>query len=258
MEAESYNTAIISAVPILELKLLLMGGFGIWVFTTMDTFDRSPDACTSSTMVWIFGHHVHATTSGFRYLMLTVYSISTIPFLNSLVVTTVTAFLLFVLTKILMIARRVANTSVVSSHDKEVILTLALSLTYNVLVAILITLTEAMINSNNIEPQEEQWGLGQTYAIILAIFVVVGLVRPLFRKYPEVRQDRTTSIESSSSHGGNDVEQGLALESLRSNHQQSDDGIEHIPAVTSRRADFMPNPIIDPSVRSGRNRSNSV
>ena len=68
------------------VKLMLMGGFGVWTLSQFSTFDSTPNPCTSSTVFWILGHHPHVTSRPFRKALLALYSLLLVPLVNLLVI----------------------------------------------------------------------------------------------------------------------------------------------------------------------------
>ena len=161
----------------LVAKLMFMGGFGLWVISTIRTFDTLPGACTSSTVYYVLGHLVHVTDRSFCRPMLALSAIITIPVVNMLV-----PLLLFLLVWIIFAIlcrcicpasapplhpRRSRSHNDVNASDSPVSITAACSLI--LIHSIMILSVEKTIRSNNVSSDEQQWSLGQTLAIILAL-----------------------------------------------------------------------------------------
>lgn len=78
------SSPIVPAMVAVIIKLTLMGGFGVWVIRTINTFDSAPDACTSSTVIWILGYRSHVTSKLFRGGMFALYIELLVPICNLL------------------------------------------------------------------------------------------------------------------------------------------------------------------------------
>jgi len=63
-------------------------------------------------------------------------------------------------------------------------------------IAIMVVTTEKTIQSNNVGSEEQQWGLGQTYAVMVALIPALELSKQIFRilkSPPATVQDRAPS-----------------------------------------------------------------
>jgi len=154
---------------------MFMGGFGLWVISKIWTFDTTPGACTSSTVYYILGHLVHVTDISFRRPMLALYAILTIPpanlhvpLLPFLLVWVIFGMLYRCMRPHLTPSRCTPLHSGVDPGDSAASIAAAWSLI--IIHSIMILSVEKTIQLNNVSSDEQQWGLGQTLAIILSLF----------------------------------------------------------------------------------------
>ena len=174
-----------------EAKLMLMGGFGVWMLSQSSTFDSTPNPCTSSTVFWILGHHIHVTSRPFRKALLALYSTLLVPGVN--IPAMVSLFLPATATLMVLgsffacgFPEKAANAS------ETAIFSAGLALQ----IAIMVVTTEKTIQSNNVGSEEQQWGLGQTYAVMVALIPALELCKQIFRilkSSPATVQDRAPS-----------------------------------------------------------------
>ena len=185
------------------VKLMLMGGFGVWMLSQFSTFDSTPNPCTSSTVFWILGHYPHVTSRPFRKALLALYSLLLVPFVN------VFASILLLLPALLASSPvaflvRIIAASYIPSAPPQRVFRLNFKVFYSASLAlqnaIMVVTIEKTIQSNNVGSEEQKWGLGQTYAVMVALIPALEVCKQIFRLFKqspetvqETVQDRTPS-----------------------------------------------------------------
>lgn len=204
VSAVKHDLTVLKIFLLTILQCELLGGFGIWVFSTIHTFDSSSHSCTPSTVVWIFGHHIPVTSIPFRRLMLALYWTTSIPGYGQFIL-----FLSALICAIPFVALRILHETV---RGGSLIRALRIGsdfntiISYNAVIAILILMTEMTIRSNHVTSEEQQWGLGQTCALMVTLFSTSGIVPHLLNMDDDV--DGSTDVRSVP-HVGDDQERGL-------------------------------------------------
>ena len=199
------TTKIARYVWALIAQLIFMGGFGLWLISNIWTFDTTPGACTPSMVYYILGHLVHVTDRPFRRAMLALYSILSIPLVNA-VIPMLLFFLVWAILATAFICMFPGTTRTVTPaevaqaaqagragangasplpapppppgdmlqpNDSALAITIALSSA--TIHAIMILSVEKTIQSNNVSSDDEQWRLGQTFAIMLSLIPFCGM-----------------------------------------------------------------------------------
>lgn len=186
------------------LKLMLMGGFGVWVIRDVLTFDSSPDACTSSTVLYILGHYPRVTSESFRRPMLALYSMLLVPVWN-IIMPIILLFIVcipmilpvFIVTYIDQASQSWAGRyqPVVYTPGQRYV-TAALS--WSLININIIVSTEKTIQANVVDSEEQQWGLGQTFAVFVALIPIGGIYKQIVspRRRRRQRNEETASIST--------------------------------------------------------------
>ncbi|KAF9509364.1 hypothetical protein BS47DRAFT_1349376 [Hydnum rufescens UP504] len=173
--------------------------FGLWVFYDLKSFDTTPRNCTSS-MVFYFGRYFHVFDVPFQRLWKGIYFLAIIPILNAAILTIALSPILFLSAFIMRMYEAAQGrmktpcpTPVPSllppSHKPPIAQQIGILLAASIVTTLLIVSTEKTIKANSVAPGENQWTLGQTFALLLTIprvleVVIVGRlrIRRLFRK----------------------------------------------------------------------------
>lgn len=191
-----------------------MGGFGIWVIRTINTFDNSPDSCTSSTVMWILGHHPHVTSDAFRRPVLALYALSSIPVLNFMLLALLNAicqtFPIWLILCYNFIVSKENALGPQSPLRKEYTIR---ALSYTVVQTMLIVSTEKTIRSNIVSSEENQWGLGQTSAVLVALLSVYQILQQIWNinwgEKDESKDDRDSGNAPCEKYAQRDLERAL-------------------------------------------------
>lgn len=110
------------------------------------------------------------------------------------------------------------------------------ALVYPLMTVILVMITEMTIPSNNITSEEAQWGLGQTCALIVALFSVTRIFRQVWNIFHgEGKEENGYKDAVGVLHVGDDPERGLR--SASRNYQYSP-AIEGTRGVSSEKGDW--------------------
>jgi hypothetical protein len=171
---------------------------GLWFYSSVSTFDRSPDGCTASTVMVIVGHKHLVTDHAIRNFFIALYSIFLVPLLNIFIIELVFVVLplilplsvifLMLIPKFIRFVFKLLCVIVIClilpccagwEEEDDMDYTLlddfqslgpAVVLPGPLIAIILIIVsTEQTIRANNVTPGEGQWTLGQTLALMAAV-----------------------------------------------------------------------------------------
>ncbi|KAF8316066.1 hypothetical protein DL93DRAFT_788101 [Clavulina sp. PMI_390] len=173
---------------LLYCNCMLMSGFGIWVMRNPLAFDRSMDACTSTTVFWIMGHSVNITDSRFRTALLVLYGLFLVPGLNVLIILSIwwlAYFTLWILARLLLGAFCCiwCDTSLsfppVLAQEPSVEGPWEgfIPIPFAIMQSLLVLITHKTINANNTGPEDGEWHLGQIFTLVIAALPVISMLR---------------------------------------------------------------------------------
>jgi hypothetical protein len=160
------------------ISFFLIGGFGLWVFRNTNSFDRLSDKCATSTVFWFFGKYRTIMNPSFRKFWLVMLCASMVP--GGM------AGLMFIFSLPLVILV-ISWTQSTQLFHHEITLTDTINITTmrwlqygmggTILIAsaLLVTTVEKTIRSNTVTAGENQWTLGQSLALIIALYPIVQL-----------------------------------------------------------------------------------
>ncbi|KAF8284732.1 hypothetical protein DL93DRAFT_2161726 [Clavulina sp. PMI_390] len=158
-----------------SLKLCLMGAFGLWLNITVRTFDKSPTSCTSTTTLWWFGHHVAVVSKESRSWQLFLYSLLLLPGINAggLVWVVLGQWLENFVSAV---GKAIWRHQWPKARREQTMVVFKLcqgitSLIYWAFIFVVIAMTEMSIRINAIQPGENDWTLGQTFAALVAFIL---------------------------------------------------------------------------------------
>ena len=186
---------------LLTVKLTLMGGFGVWMLSQFSTFDSNPTPCTSSTVFWVLGHYPHVTSRPFRNALLALYSFLLVPGVNVFAITLLllpAAVIVTLLVSPFTVtpARHVNLGALPPQNTNHTLGKAVLPASLALQNAIIVVTIEKTIQSNNVGSEEQKWGLGQTYAVMIALIPALEVCKQIFRilePSPATVQDRAPS-----------------------------------------------------------------
>ncbi|KAF8319113.1 hypothetical protein DL93DRAFT_279392 [Clavulina sp. PMI_390] len=163
-------------VSLFSLKLSIMGGFGVWLYQNITTFDRLPNSCTDTTIVWFFGHRfpvTHWATS-----LVSLYSSIIAPGYNTGILVLLA---LGELPQVLAdyIGRAIWKRQWRPTHPLLAVTQGITSILYWAGTILLIVSTEMTVRSNDIQSGEYNWTLGQTFAVLVALIPLRSLIERL-------------------------------------------------------------------------------
>ncbi|KAF8310270.1 hypothetical protein DL93DRAFT_1659846 [Clavulina sp. PMI_390] len=184
LHGKYFNFLIVASVDI-----VVMSAFGIWMMSNPARFDNSPNGCAADTVFVILGQHLEDTNHGFRYSLITLYTIFSIPGFNLLLLNwsfsiffgIPSVFITFLLTK----GRQLRPRLPMEYIDFIQVWTMVF-VTGGIIIS-----TEQTIQANNISGGENQWGLGQTFAALVALVPCGGVIQQLFAGEEELEGDET-------------------------------------------------------------------
>jgi hypothetical protein len=176
------------------VHLSFYASFALWMFTTIKDFDHTGTDCTSSTIFYLFGHHVLADNPHFRVFWLVIYSILVIPLINLifvavvfLVITVVGAVPMIPVMLVVSIIVRRQLRAVNTPRSLETIGMMSVPASAVFPIIIVIILTEKMITSNTVGPGENDWTFGQSLALFIAVPPAWGVIKQLKKTYRHIR-----------------------------------------------------------------------
>jgi len=167
---------------LLTFHLTATSAFGLWLFATINTFDRTNNGCTQSTIYYMFGKHTPVMHLVFRLSSITIYSLFLLPVVNIFFVHLVEVTAAVGVVCIVHTIMPVLVIVVVSFSYLEVrlpartlrIWAMVCSLMwYGCPLVTMIIWTEKAITLNNADAGENAWSLGKSLALLLAAFAVV-------------------------------------------------------------------------------------
>ncbi|TDL21644.1 hypothetical protein BD410DRAFT_804031 [Rickenella mellea] len=185
------------------------GAFGIWVFATLNTFDRTTPtptststSCTSSTLYSLLIKNILISHSAFRRIFLVLCSFLALPLVNTIVLHYIYMLIfmisLFALSPSLVLFFVLKRTkSKLGNLNVQTVLMIQLAFVALAALSpqiLMIIATERTILANTVGAGEGRWTLGQTVALAIAILPireVVGQVRAMAGRIRERTRVRT-------------------------------------------------------------------
>ncbi len=161
---------------------------GIWLFSRLSDFDRSPNNCTASTVVVMVGHQLPITAHTLRIFSLVISSLLALPILNAILIQVlhwtppiILAFLYSYLDHF------------VSDEMFGWISALWMISSSVVPIVLIIVSIERTIQANNVGTGAGQWTLGQTLALIAAAISTIDFGVWLWKRV--ICKSKSTSSE---------------------------------------------------------------
>lgn len=215
--------------------------FGLWVFTTLKTFDRSTSPCTLITKQSFVGTTVFISDPVWQRFWIAMYVVAVIPIFNVfchielLSIITTLAFALglaafgagyavaLLAGKIGLLSKRSAvyrlfvddNRYITTKPKHQDMILQPLSLVIGLLVfVIIIASTELTIKVNNVAPGEGSWTFGQTLALLLTIPAFWDAFLEFHKTYKDRRGAQgpgTGLAPNTSPHPNGDAQQAIEL-----------------------------------------------
>ncbi|KAF8316069.1 hypothetical protein DL93DRAFT_2154882 [Clavulina sp. PMI_390] len=153
-----------------------LNGFGLWLMHNPLAFDRSPDACTSTTVFWIMGHNISVTSPGFRAALITIYTLFLVPGLN--------VALLFIVWFLVWIS--VDNLALRPSEELiQFWVQASFPFPFGIINAILIVMTRMTMHANTVSSEDQEWHLGQIFGLVVAVFAAGSILEQFGSESPE-------------------------------------------------------------------------
>ncbi|KAF8316071.1 hypothetical protein DL93DRAFT_787937 [Clavulina sp. PMI_390] len=179
---------------LLYSNFILMSGFALWLMHNPSAFDHSLNPCTSTTVFWILGRLVNVTSAGFRAALITLYSLFLVPGVNILIVLVIWAMiylpscvLIWPLLWTLLwfwdnvIHPCLPHPGALNPRSERIFagLDMLRPLPFVIANSILIVITRKTIHANIIDLEGQEWRLGQIFALVIAIFPALSVLRQL-------------------------------------------------------------------------------
>lgn len=172
------------------LHLSFTAGFGLWLFTSLHTFDHSATSCTASTVINVLGFRFYVVDKAFRRFCLAVYGMAALPVLNITLITTIYVVIPAACSlsfTILMLAVSCRFWPAMRGRLLELwgktipIITLIIPCACAIIVLAIVT--EQTIKSNFVQPGDGDWTLGQTLAVAVAAIPTLDLFSLIRNKF---------------------------------------------------------------------------
>jgi hypothetical protein len=175
--------------------LTLCAGFALWLFATINHFDKTGTDCTGSTVFYLFGDHILADSPHFRRFWLVIYSILIIPFINMIftlvvfgVICIPAVIAAMPLTLIIAIVTRREVKAVFNNRVLEMIGMMSVPVAMAAPLLLVIILTEKMILSNTVDVGEDNWTFGQTLALLIAVPPLFKVMKQVWKTQLHIRE----------------------------------------------------------------------
>ncbi|KAF8310271.1 hypothetical protein DL93DRAFT_1657694 [Clavulina sp. PMI_390] len=173
-----------------SIKMCLMGFFAIWMLISPDKFDNAPPGCTSQTVFVFFGRPFSVNSTSFRYPLFLIYSAAFIPILNITMINWLCMLIDVIIAIPFLAIWTVYKPHSMKSWISDERSSILVSWTVALMNVMLIITTEMTIHANNVGPDENQWGLGQTFAVLVSLLPAGGIVHQLYNLFCEMRRKR--------------------------------------------------------------------
>ncbi|KAF8287396.1 hypothetical protein DL93DRAFT_2161662 [Clavulina sp. PMI_390] len=181
-------------VAVSSIKMCLMGAFGIWMLQSPAKFDNASPGCTSQTVFVFFGHLFSVTSPSFRYPLLLLNSTAFIPILNITMINWLCMLIDGMIAMPFLAIWAIYRPQSMRRWVSDERLSILVSWTVALMNVMLTVTTEMNIRANNVGPDENQWGLGQTFAVLVSLLPAGNIVHQLYDLFCEVQGKREGAI----------------------------------------------------------------